>query len=156
MVDAVTATASFVEFVTDVEPRLRHALCAAFGLDLGREASAHALAYGWENWDEVGAKSNPAGYLWGVGRNYALKQSRRPPSFPPAPIQSMPWIEPGLPDALSALSERQRVTVILIHGLGWTQGEVAELMGISKSSVQTQVERGMTKLRKKMGVERDS
>jgi DNA-directed RNA polymerase specialized sigma24 family protein len=156
VVDAGTATASFVEFVRDVEPRLRHALCAAFGLDLGREASAHALAYGWENWDEVRAKSNPAGYLWGVGRNYALKQTRRPPSLPPAPIQSMPWIEPGLPDALSALSERQRVTVILVHGLGWSQGEVAELMGISKSSVQTQVERGMTKLRKRMGVERVS
>lgn len=156
MVDAVTATASFVDFVTVIEPRLRHALCAAFGLDLGREASAHALAYGWEHWDQVGIKPNPAGYLWGVGRNYARRQRRRPLRLPDAPGQSMPWIEPGLPEALSALSERQRVTVILIHGLGWTHREVAELMGISKSSVQTQAERGMTKLRRRMGVDRDS
>lgn len=155
MVDAATTPTAFIEFVTDVEPRLRHALCAAFGLDLGREASAHALAYGWEHWDRIEAKHNPAGYLWGVGRNYALRQRRRPIRLPTAPSQAMPWIEPGLPNALSALTERQRVTVILLHGLGWTHSEVGELMGISKSSVQSQAERGIAKLRRKLGVDRD-
>jgi DNA-directed RNA polymerase specialized sigma24 family protein len=39
----------------------------------------------------------------------------------------------------------------LIHGLEWTYREVAELLGVSKSTVQTQTERGMAKLRSDVG-----
>ena len=57
----------FTEFVETVEPRLRLALVAAFGPDVGLEVTAEALAYAWENWDTVWESDNPAGYLWGVG-----------------------------------------------------------------------------------------
>ena len=40
----------------------------------------------------------------------------------------------------------QRVAVVLAHGYGWTHREVAELLGISTSSVQKHVERAMAKL----------
>ena len=52
MVEAVAVT-SFTEFVRETEPRLKLALSAAFGRELGVEAPAHALAYGWEHWDRV-------------------------------------------------------------------------------------------------------
>ena len=68
MISEATVLDSFAEFVKDAEPRLRHALCAAFGHEEGREAAAHALAYGCEHWERVEPMENPVGYLWGVGR----------------------------------------------------------------------------------------
>ncbi len=155
MVDHDTLADSFTEFVIAAEPRLRHALCAAFGADLGRDATAQALAYGWEHWSRVRGMDNPSGYLWGVGRNHARRQRLSRPSFFELPVETMPRIEPGLPKAMARLSERQRVTVILIHGLQWTYNEVADLLGVSKSTVQTQAERGMARLRRQIGVDHE-
>jgi DNA-directed RNA polymerase specialized sigma24 family protein len=42
---------------------------------------------------------------------------------------------------------------MLIHGYGWTQMEVAELLGVSKTTVQQHLERGVVKLRKSLGVD---
>ncbi len=152
MVDQDTLTESFTEFVREVEPRLRHALCAAFGADAGRDATAQALAYGWEHWERVSAMENPAGYLWGVGRNHARRARRHRPIFPEATPDRTPRVEPALPGGLAKLSERQRTVVMLVHGMEWTLSEVSELLGVSKSTVQTQLERGMAKLRKEVGV----
>ena len=154
MVEQHTLADSFTKFVREVEPRLRHALCAAFGADHGREATAQALAYGWEHWDRIRKMENSAGYLWGVGRNHARRQRFRRPTFPEPPVDTTPWIEPSLPNAMAHLTERQRLAVMLVHGLEWTYSEVAELLGVSKSTVQTQAERGMTKLRKHVGATR--
>jgi RNA polymerase sigma factor (sigma-70 family) len=46
-----------------------------------------------------------------------------------------------------ALSEHQRVAVVLAHGFGWTHREIADLLGVSPSTVQNHVERGVSKLR---------
>jgi DNA-directed RNA polymerase specialized sigma24 family protein len=143
---------AFTEFVRDAEPRLKVALCSAFGADAGLEATADALAYGWENWDRVAAMQNPVGYLWGVGRNQARR--RRPRIFfYEVDYHRLPDVEPGLPAALAALSERQRLAVMLIHCFGWSLFEVAELLGLSKTTVQNHVERALAKLRKELGVE---
>ena len=93
---------------------------------------------------------NPAGYLWGVGRNKARSRIRVRPVFPEVPIDHEPWIEPGLPDAMAQLSESQRIAVMLIHGFEWTFAEVAELLGVSLSTVQKHADRGMAKLRRRM------
>lgn len=60
------------------------------------------------------------------------------------------WVEPKLASSLSALSKQQRVAVLLVHGAGWTHLEVAELLGISPSTVQTHVERAMRRLRRQI------
>lgn len=66
---------------------------------------------------------------------------RRQPVFPAVPQDHDPWIEPGLPAALAGLSERQRVAVILVHCLEWILSEVAELMDVSKPTVQKHIDR---------------
>lgn len=149
MTDRVTADV-FTEFVNNVEPRLKLALVSAFGPDVGLDATADALAHGWENWERVRELDNPAGYLWGVGRNKARSRIRVRPVFPEVPIDHEPWIEPGLPDAMAQLSESQRIAVMLIHGFEWTFAEVAELLGVSLSTVQKHADRGMAKLRRRM------
>jgi RNA polymerase sigma-70 factor (ECF subfamily) len=68
------------------------------------------------------------------------------------PGPSLPWVEPGLPAALGKLSARQRQVVVLVHGFEYTHQEVADLLGISRSSVQNHVERGLATLRSELEV----
>ena len=41
--------AAFEAFFRETEPKLRRALVAAYGPDLGREAASVALSYAWEH-----------------------------------------------------------------------------------------------------------
>jgi RNA polymerase sigma factor (sigma-70 family) len=63
-----------------------------------------------------------------------------------------PWIEPGLPAALVSLTDQQRVVVMLVYCFEWSLGEVAQLLDLSKSTVQTHAERGLDRLRNCLGV----
>jgi len=139
---------SFDAFVSRVGPGLRRAFVARFGRNDGIEAASEAFAYAWEHWDRVSAMENPTGYLYRVGRSRTRRIRRRTPILPAVEASRMPEVEPGLPVALAALPERQRVAVILVHGLGWTQREVAELLGISRSTLQNHLERGTNRLRR--------
>ena len=144
---------SFDGFVRSFEPRLREALSAALGSDLGREATAEALAYAWEQWPRVREMDNPAGYVFAVGRDKGRKLiRRRPVALLPVDPQRTPWVEPALPSALGRLPHQQRVVVMLLHSFEWTMSEVAELLGVSKSTVQSYSERGLARLREEMGV----
>jgi len=146
-------TGSFTEFFAEVEPRLRLALGASLGREMGREAAAEAMAWGWEHWEELQAMTNPAGYLYRVGRSRSRRLFRRPPVLPPVELERLPAVEPGLPDALARLSERQRVVVILVYSFGWSQTEAAEFLGVSLGTVQTHLKRGLQRLRSRLGVE---
>ncbi len=141
---------SFTAFVKETEPRLRHALVAAFGQDRGLEATAVALAYAFEHWERIKSMENPAGYLYRVGRSGSVERIR--PSFAPVPVDHAPNVEPGLPTALRKLSEKQRVAVVMIHAYGWSREETASLMGLSISTVDTHLQRGLSKLRRQLGV----
>lgn len=141
---------TYTTFVRDTQPRLRQALVARFGPDEGSEATAEALAYGWEHWARIEKMENPAGYLYRVGRNKGLRRWRRP-VLPPPPQHGDPIVEPGLPKALAQLSHRQRTAVILVHSFDWTHEEVADVMGVSISTVRNHLRRGMEKLRNALG-----
>jgi DNA-directed RNA polymerase specialized sigma24 family protein len=149
-----TRADSFTEFVAEHETKLRQSLTAAFGVECGKDAAAESLAYGWEHWDRVSVMENAIGYLYRVGHDRARRASkRRTIRLPSVDVDRQPWVEPGLPDAFAALPEQQRVVVALLHGLQWSMSEVAELLGISKASVQTHDQRGLDRLRRKLGVE---
>ena len=149
-----TQVEAFRRFVTDHEPRIRQALSASLGSDAGREATAEALTYGWEHWDRVRVMENPVGYLYTVGRNRGRRELRRKqPVFHNVDRGRVPWVEPSLPAALAALPDRQREVVVLLHCFQWTMSEVAELLGVAKSTVQNHAERGLAALRSEMGVE---
>lgn len=150
-----TRVDSFREFFEGTEARLRHALTASLGFEVGKEAAAEAFAYGWEHWDRVRTMDNPAGYLFAVGRDRGrrMRTSRRA-VYPTIAHGRAPWVEPGLGPAMSALPEMQRTVILLLHGYQWTMSEVAHVLDISKASVQTHQTRGMRKLRRKLGVTR--
>ncbi len=147
-----TPSESFTEFVRETEPRLKRALCVRFGIERGVEATADALAYGWEHWDRVRDMDNPAGYLYRVGQSRTRTRRMPRPTFPALPADASPWVEPGLPAALTRLSESQRQAVRLVYGFEWTLDETASLLDVSVSTVRKHLERGEKKLRNALGV----
>lgn len=142
----------FSVFVKDVEPRLSYALAAAYGVEVGREATADALAYAWEHWREVRGMENAGGYLYRVGQSSARRYRRTGPLFPAVVAAELPEVEPGLPAALNSLSEAQRTAVILVHVLEWTEREAADLLGVDRSTVRRHRDRGLAKLREALEV----
>ena len=142
---------AFSRFFRKAEPTVRYALVAAWGPEIGREAAADALAYGWEHWGRIGKMENPAGYLYRVGRSHARRYRRRPIGMSPPDI-SPPRFEPSLNGALDGLTERQRAVTVLLHSYEWTHAEVGEVLGISVPTVQKHAQRGLTKLRRTLEV----
>ena len=146
---------AFSAFMAENEPQVRRALIAGHGSEIGREAALEAFEYGWQHWDRVGAMTNPRGYLYRVGSHCAIRLRRRS-SYAvlkaDEPSSSEPWVEPGLDGALDHLSGPQRTAVVLIHGFGWTYQEVADLMGVRRSTVQRHAGRAMSKLRSDLEV----
>lgn len=144
---------TFDHFAGLAGPRLRAGLVAAYGPDVGLDAAAAALAYGWENWSRVSAMANPAGYLYRVGQTEARRLRRRQGYLAvPAP-EELPDFEPGLIPALEALSEHQRIAVVLVHGFGWSLVDVAELLDISPSTIRTHLSRALQRLQAALEVE---
>lgn len=146
----------FTAFVEEVEPKLSYALAAAYGVEVGREATADALAYAWTHWHQMRQKSNPAGYLYRVGQSAARKYRRTTPLFPAVTRNGLPHVEPGLPAALQSLSEAQRTAVVLVYVLEWSEREAAELLGVDRSTVRRHRDRGLAKLRTALEVSADA
>jgi DNA-directed RNA polymerase specialized sigma24 family protein len=145
---------TFTMFVTNCEPKLRRALVALYGTERGRDATAEALAYAWEHWAELDHIDNLPGYLFRIAQSKS-RQRRTPAVFVTPPDDEHPF-EPKLPGALRALSEQQRLCVVLIHGFGWQLTEVAELISCKPTTVQKHVERGLRRLRRSLGADTDA
>lgn len=160
-VDTATATdrgARFTALCAEVEPRLRRALVAAYGTELGAEATADALAWGWEHFERLEAMDNGAGYLWRVGQTSVRRRSRQRRWSLPDPGgdagDRLP-IEPALAGGLAGLSPRQRTAVLLVHGYGYSLTEAAEVMGCRVRTLRNHLDRGLASLRTHLGVTDD-
>ncbi|MDF1596063.1 MAG: sigma factor-like helix-turn-helix DNA-binding protein [Acidimicrobiia bacterium] len=147
---------AFTRFVKETEPRLSYALAAAYGPEVGADATADALTYAWENWDKVRVMNNPAGYLYRVGQSRSRIYRRPRLLFPGVAPSDAHDVEPGLPAALESLTRNQRVAVVLLNALEWTEHEAAEFLGVSRSTVRTHAERGLNRLRAALEVTVDA
>lgn len=141
----------FERFFADAEPRLRRALTAAYGAEVGREAAADAWVYGWQHRTRLQSMRNPVGYLYRVGQTSARRQRRTGRAAVERPSQSEQGFEPALTPALAALPERQRTVLFLVYGEQWSHSEVAAVLGLRKATVQRHLERGLASLRKAIG-----
>jgi len=147
----------YVAFVAALEPRLRHALAARFGAERGEEAYCEALAYAWQHWERVREMENPIAYLFTVGRSRTRRMVRARVSYPVSESANFERrIEPKLVRALEHLSGRQRTAVVLVVAFGWSFSEVADVMHVTKGTVQRHVTRAMVTLRRELGVEDSS
>ncbi|MDW3219900.1 MAG: sigma-70 family RNA polymerase sigma factor [Acidimicrobiales bacterium] len=151
--DAAGDSKGFEQFVLEVEPQLRRALAGHLADGTVADAVAAALAYAWENRDRVLAMERPAGYLYRVAQSSARR--RKQGWLPWSGENDLPDVEPGLPDALAALPAGQARAVWLVTACGWTHTEAADALGVSASTISTQVNRALHKLRTSLGVMTD-
>lgn len=142
--------AAAAEVLERVGPMVRRALVARFGVDVGSEAAADAIAWGWEHGHAIASMANPGGYLYRVGQTSARRTHRRVrrSAFPIEPV----WTDaPHLPgdvfDALHRLKSDQRVAVLMVHGYGFSYRDTAGVLEVSESAVRNHVHRGMRRLR---------
>ncbi len=147
---------NYEAFVRRDGARLRAGLVAAYGPDVGADAAAEALAYGFEHWAEVATMANPSGYLYRVGQSEARRHFRPSGFLPARAARGLPDFEPALAPALEALTESQRVGVVLVHALGWTLTDAAAVLDIDISTLRTHIARAMTKLRTHLEVTLDA
>jgi len=140
-------------FVERTEPRLRRAFVAAYGSDRGREATAEALAYAWENWDRLREEGNVAGYLYRVGQSRTRPRKHR--TLFARSSESVHWYEPDLVPALEPSLNLSVRPSYWSNGFGWIMQEVAELTGVKVTSVQNHLDRGLKKLRVALKVSTD-
>jgi RNA polymerase sigma-70 factor (ECF subfamily) len=144
------APAGFADFVHEVEPRLRVGLVATYGPADGREATVDALSWAWEHWDELQRMNNPAGYLYRVGQSAVRRFAPRPIPHAPRYHEEQPMPSPELVPALARLSEQQRTVVLLVHGFGWSQRDVASMLDLSASTVREHLSRALARLRREL------
>ena len=142
-----TLSSEFTRFVKEAEPRLSYAFFAAYGPEVAADVTSDALAYAWEHWSEIREMENPSGYLYRVGQSKARWYHKPRTFFPSIARSSIPEVEPRLPEALGHLTRNQRVAVVLVYAMDWTEDEVARLIGRSRSTVRTHLERGLLRLR---------
>ncbi len=150
-----SASERFAGFFETAEPKLRRALTSAYGADVGPDATAEALAWGWQNWTRVEAMDNPVGYLFRVGQSSARRLLDRRSvtvDWDPPVVGGLPETDPAVEVALVGMPRQQRVAVVLVHGYGYRHREAAQVLGCSKSTVANHVERAMAKLRSALGV----
>lgn len=141
----------FDVFVMRTQPQLERALAGHLPATRVGDAVAEALAYAWEHRDRVLSMANPVGYLYRVAQS---KARRRKQGFLPwSSDDTLPDIEPRLPDALASLSPKQSEAVWLVHAAGMSHVEAGEAMGISASTVANHLDRGMSRLRIELGVD---
>lgn len=151
--DATGDSERFERFVLDVEPQLRRALAGHLAEGTVADAVAAALAYAWEHRERVLAMERPAGYLYRVAQTSVRR--RKQGWLPWSGERELPDIEPGLPDALAALPAGQAKAVWLVSACGWSHAEAADALGVSTSTVSTQVNRALIRLRTSLGVMTD-
>ncbi len=140
---------AFEQFARSDALRLRRVLVARFGVEIGAEVCAEAMAYAWENWSRLAPMENRVGYLYRVAQSKARRHHRwrRDVSFPPEQLSFDATTDVGLHLGLGRLSEPQRMAVLLVHAHGWSYAEVADVLDIRVSAVRNHVHRGLTKLR---------
>jgi DNA-directed RNA polymerase specialized sigma24 family protein len=145
------ADAGFETFFIQVEPNLRRALIAKYGPERGRDAAAEALAWAWEHWEQMKSVRTPVAFLYRVGQSRTRLRKVR--TVFDISVADEPLFEPGLSAALRRLPDRQRVAALLVHGSEWSYAEVAELLGVKRSTAQKHAERGLAALRRSFGEE---
>ena len=148
-VKSVVGSMTFSEFFEHSERRLRQALVASFGPDIGRESALDAWSWGWEHWAQLQTMENPVGYLYRVGQSAARRLLKAPPlvGLVSSPAAGDPGVAPELQPALARLSEQQRAAVVLVHGYAMSQRHAAEVLRISVSTLREHLARGMERLR---------
>jgi len=135
----------FDAWYEEQHPLVLAALTVASGRpDVAAEATDEAFVRAYERWDRVRRMASPGGWLYKVALNDLRRRTRRqaverelfrrhrPPAEAEAPTP--PALTDHVWDAVRSLPARQRTAVALRYILDLPEGEVAQVMGVTRGA----------------------
>jgi RNA polymerase sigma-70 factor (ECF subfamily) len=147
----------FEAWYRQAHPRVVNSLYLVSGeLDVSRDATDEAFARAAARWSRVSRMASPLGWTCAVALNELRRQLRRRASATRAE-QRAQRAEPthasdvALPDAevweaVRALPERQRTTVVLRYVADLPEAEIAAALGVTRGTVASNLARARESL----------
>lgn len=155
------ATASFDTFYESTYDDVARALSITLGdAGWGREAADEAMTRAYDRWADVATYTNPAGWVYRVGLNWARSWHRKL-------NRHMPWAteEAALPTtgkdhaldaALLNLDVKYRAVVVCRYLLDWSTDETARALDVAPGTVKSRLSTGLTQLRTQLDLPTES
>lgn len=147
---------AFVVFYRRHGDQVLRALAVTLGdPELARDATQEAMARAWRSWSEVQTFSNPSGWVYRVGLNWARSRLRRLSRevlgmFGDRAVSAPDPPDPALAWAVQSLSKRHRAVVVLRLYLDWSVEDVAAALDIPEGTVRSRQHTAMNQLRTKL------
>ncbi len=138
--------------------RLSHAVAAMIGdAALAEEAVAEASARAYSRWKRVSAMDSPSGWVVRVSLNIAKSRFRRLATarrkarmLVPATEIAPPEFDDRLWGLVAKLPERSRHAVVLRYVADLPESDVADVLGVTRSTVATLLSRARGRLREQL------
>jgi RNA polymerase sigma-70 factor (ECF subfamily) len=159
-VERVEARARFDEFFEDEHERLFKALYFVTGnRQDAEELMQDAFLRLWERWDQIGAISDPTGYLFRVALNGFRMRRRRAatvllklaPLTEERDLFGEAEMRADVQRLLLGLTVRQRSALLLVDLLGYPSEQAARILRVRPSTVRALATQGRRALRAKEG-----
>ncbi|MDW3218618.1 MAG: sigma-70 family RNA polymerase sigma factor [Acidimicrobiales bacterium] len=124
---------------------------------LGFEAADEAMARAYERWDMIRDGSNPSGWVYRTGLNWArswLRRRRRSKDKAPLlaradAVDERP-VDTDLAEALKTLSDDHRAVVVLRYFNDWSVEQTAEALEIAPGTVKSRLSRALDELNRQL------
>ncbi len=149
-----SASPSFDAFYVATYEDVARALSITLGdAGWGREAADEAMTRAFDRWSDVSQYSNPGGWVYRVGLNWARswhrKLNRRLPwTTDTIALPSTP--DSSLDEALADLDVKYRAVVVCRYLLDWSTEETARALDLPTGTVKSRLSTGLTHLRSKL------
>ncbi|MDH4277146.1 MAG: RNA polymerase sigma factor [Acidimicrobiia bacterium] len=157
---SVTAAPEFNDFHRRHRDRIGAALALSLGDHaLGFEAADEAMARALLRWDQVGRYTNPEGWVYRVGYNWATSFLRRRIMGWSRERRAGGdgWIETNMPDtdlaaAVDRLADGHRKVVVLRYFCDWSVEQAAAALDVSPGTVKSRLSRALDQLRRDLAL----
>jgi len=151
---------AFASTVGPIYPDLVRRLVLVLGdAEEARDVAQDAALQAWRAWERFDG-ANPRGWLYTIGLRLAFNRLRSRRRWIQAirRLEPRPWdggSDPDLWQALRALDPRVRAAVLLQVVDGYTQAEVASMLGVPRGTVASWWARARVSLRRQLDPEDD-
>lgn len=150
---AELAPSQFEEFYRNRRDQVYRGLALTLrDLDLAADATDEAMARAYQHWRSVKNYTNPEGWAYRVGLNWARSRMRKNKRevvgfrLDDRPGPETAPTDPGITEALAVLPVNQRAVVVLRFYYDWSTEQVAKSLGIPKGTVKSRLSRALVRL----------
>lgn len=144
---------SFEDYYRNHRERMLRALGLTLGdFDLAAEATDEAMVRTYQHWKKVRSYTNPPGWTYRVGLNWARSRLRKAKREEPGVVPELarPDAEasdPQLLEIIERLPLPARTVVVLRFYLQWSNNEIAEALDVPVGTIKSRLHRALGDLR---------